>query len=403
MGGKFTDTKYVKTIDSLVDATKDKIRNPYYVFTDKKPTKVTYYAQNIEKSTIDEASGLYGSHLGVDSPIKFNKITDFLLYGVSRININLDSGDFGVEGEDITGDEVLVLPDTIIPRPGDFFAIDYLEEGVLFKVTGVNTDTLNTGANIYAINYILDKTDSIDQIEAKVVKKFNFIVNNVGTDFKTVIRDCDHDLIERIEALIEGLIVKFNDIFFDPKLQTFIINYDGWLMYDPFLIEFMIRNGILKFGSEYIYVHHAMATNRTFSMDYMRTFFHALENKGEEIRCSLYASADMIQDPNSLFATRLEDYYWIRHIDSSTNKTRIRLFDMDIIEHIKSNTYYERGNSKETYNLWIAYFNNDNNFINGNMVELVKNMNYMENIDVFYMLPITIFILEEFVRSLVTK
>ena len=111
----------------------------------------------------------------------------------------------------------------------------------------------------------------------------------------------------------------------------------------------------------------------------------------------------MIQDPNSLFATRLEDYYWIRHVDSSTNKTRIRLFDMDIIEHIKSNTYYERGNSKEAYNLWIAYFNNDNNFINGDMVELVKNMNYMENIDVFYMLPITIFILEEFVRSLVAK
>ena len=56
--GKFTDTKYTNTIDSLVNATKSKLNNPYYKFNDRKPTKVTYYAQNKEMSTLDEASGL---------------------------------------------------------------------------------------------------------------------------------------------------------------------------------------------------------------------------------------------------------------------------------------------------------------------------------------------------------
>ena len=28
--GKFTDTRYVNTINSLVNATKDKLNNPYY-------------------------------------------------------------------------------------------------------------------------------------------------------------------------------------------------------------------------------------------------------------------------------------------------------------------------------------------------------------------------------------
>ena len=55
--GKFSDTRYVNTIDSLVNATKSKLENPYYQFADKKPTKVTYYSQNIEKSTLDESSG----------------------------------------------------------------------------------------------------------------------------------------------------------------------------------------------------------------------------------------------------------------------------------------------------------------------------------------------------------
>lgn len=401
--GTFTDTKYIKTIDSLVDAAKDKIRNPYYLFTDKKPTKVTYYAQNVEMSTIDEASGLYGSHLGHDSPIKFNKISDFIIYGMSRINIGLDTGDFGTESSDITGDEVVILPNTIMPRPGDFFSVPYLNEDILFKVTGVNEDTLDTGANIFVINYILDKVDAIDRIEAKVVKRFNFIVNNVGTDFKTIIRDCDYDLIEKLEGLVEELIIKFNNIFFDPKLQTFIVNFDGWLMHDPFLIEFLSRNSVLKFGSEFIYVSHAMTTNRTFSMDYMRSFFYCLENPNHAISCSCYASADMINDPNSLFAARLEDYYWIRHVDNSGFKTRIRIFDMDVIEHITNHEYYEDGNDKAAYNLWIAYFNNDKERLNGNLVDVIRNIDYMENMDYFYMLPITIFILEQHVKSLLAK
>ena len=401
--GTFTDTKYIQTIDSLVDATKDKIRNPYYLFTDKKPTKVTYYAQNIESSTLDEASGLYGSHLGSDSPIKFNKISDFIIYGMSKINIGLDTSDFGTESGDITGDEVVILPNTIMPRPGDFFSIPYLNEDVLFKVTGVNEDTLDTGANIYVINYVLDKLDAIDRIESKVVNRFNFIVNNVGTDFKTIIRDCDYDLIGKLEGLVEELIIKFNNIFFDPKLQTFIVNFDGWLMYDPYLIEFLSRNSVLKFGSEFIYVSHAMSTNRTFSMDYMRSFFYCLENPDHAINCSAYATADLINDPNSLFAARLEDYYWIRHVDGSVFKTRIKVFDMDVIEHIANHEYYEKGNSKEAYNLWIAYFNKDKDRFNGELVNIIRSIDYMENMEYFYMLPITIFILEQYVNSLLAK
>ena len=401
--GTFTDTKYIKTIDSLVDATKDKIKNPYYLFTDKKPTKVTYYAQNIENSTIDEASGLYGSHLGNDSPIKFNKISDFIVYGMSKINIGLDAGDFGVESGDITGDEVVILPNTIMPRPGDFFSIPYVNEDILFKVTSVNEDTLETGANIYVIGYILDKINAIDRIESKVIKRFNFIVNNVGTDFKSIIQDCDYELISKLEGLVEELIIKFNNIFFDPKLQTFIVNFDGWLMYDPYLIEFLSRNSVLKFGSEFIYVHHAMSTNRTFSMDYMKSFFYCLEHIDRKINCNVYATADMINDPNSLFSARLEDYYWIRHVDSSMYKTRIKVFDMDVIEHIDKHIYYEKGNSKEVYNLWVAYFNNDKDRFTGALISTIRDIDYMENMEFFYMIPITIFILEQYVKSLLVK
>ena len=37
----FTNTTYTNTITNLIQASESKISNPYYKFTDKKPTTVT--------------------------------------------------------------------------------------------------------------------------------------------------------------------------------------------------------------------------------------------------------------------------------------------------------------------------------------------------------------------------
>ena len=402
--GKFTDTKYTATIDKLVDATKSKLNNPYYKFNDRKPTKVDYYAQNKEKSTLDEASGLYDSHIGMNSPFKFNKINDFLLYGIERITTAYEAGEFGLESAAIGG-EAIVLPNTISPRPGDFFSISYIKETLLFKVNGVSNDTLDTGANIYKLEYQLEKVDSIDQIESQVEKRFNFIATNVGTDFKTIIQDCDMNLVRDLEVLVETLITYFDNIFFNSKLQTFVYNFDGWNMYDPYLIEFFIRNRVLNYGSEYRYVAHATTVNKTFAMDYSRSFFRKLEvgsqaNFDHNVN-GLIATADLITDPNSLFAARLEYYYQVFYTDNKPYKTRFSLIPMDVIEHIRENKMYDKGDKNEIYNLCIAYFNNNKNFIRGDILELIKNADYMNNLDCFYVLAISIFIIEKMIEELV--
>ena len=399
--GKFTDTKYINTIDNLVDATKSKLVNPYYIFGDRKPTKVNYYAQNIEKSTLDEASGLYGAHVGKNSPFKFNKINDFLLYGIERITTEYDVSDFGTEASQIAG-EAIILPNTITPRPGDFFSISYVKETVLFKVNSVSPDTLDNGANIYKLEYALELTNAVDKIESQIEKTFNFIPRNVGTDFKTIIESCDYELIDSLESLVELLITYFENIFFDNRLQTFVYNHDGWLMYDPFMIEFMIRNNILNYGEKYIFVSHATYTDKTFAMDYSKTFFYSLEHPTESINCVVNATADLINDPNSLFMTRMEYYYKLRYFDKSPYKTRFAVFDTDVIDHIKNNEMYEKGNKNEFYNLWVAYFNNNKDFIKGNLLENIKSIDYMGNLSHFYALGISIFIIEQYIKMLLS-
>lgn len=398
--GKFSDTKYVSTIDNLVDSTKNKLNNPYYIFNDKKPTKVTYFAQDIEKSTLDEASGLYESNMGDGSPFKFNKIKEFVIYGLDRMPTEYDLGDDGIEANPITG-EAIILPNTITPRPGDYFHIGYIKEKNLFIVNSVSIDTLDSGANIYKIEYALcAENRSIESIEKQVDQSFNFIINNAGTDFKTVILSTDFDLVKELEELVEYLITSFNNIFFNKQLQTFVYNHDGWNIYDPYMIEFLIRNKVLTFGSEYIYVGHATTTDKTFGMDYNKTFFYALENPEDDIKCVNLAIADLIQDPNSLFMTRLEEYYGIKYNDKTPYKTRFQTVSTDVIDHIKSYELYEKGNIKEYYNLWISYFNNNKDFIRGDIMDIIKHIDYMDNLECFYALGISIFIIEQYIKML---
>ena len=55
--GRFTNSNYTQVVNSLTSAIESKINNPYYKFSDKKPTTVIYYRINKEKSTLDPDSG----------------------------------------------------------------------------------------------------------------------------------------------------------------------------------------------------------------------------------------------------------------------------------------------------------------------------------------------------------
>ena len=185
MAGKFinTTTAYTQMVTNAGNRMKSLLDNPYYLFTDKKASECTYYNINTTMTTLDEATRGNYSEISNNSPIRFNKIKGFLLYGVTRIEPNLDIGEFGLESSDITG-EALILPRTIIPYPGDYFYLTQINKPYLFRVTAVNPNTLDTGATMYRINYTLVSSDGLKNIEPQVVKVFSFNLNTggVGSD-----------------------------------------------------------------------------------------------------------------------------------------------------------------------------------------------------------------------------
>ena len=114
--GKFVDTQRKIVIDSLIEGFKDKLKNPYYIHTDKKPFICTYYNLNTTLSTLDEGSKMAYSPIGSESPLKFNKIENMFLYGGERLIAELENGEYGLETNTIEG-ELIVLPNTITPYP----------------------------------------------------------------------------------------------------------------------------------------------------------------------------------------------------------------------------------------------------------------------------------------------
>lgn len=398
--GQFTNSTYTQTIESLVKATESKINNPYYKFSDKKPTEVVYYKQNKEKSTLDPASGTNYQHVGDYSPIKFNKINGFVLYGLGRIELNYEVGEYGLEASEISGDAV-ILPNTIIPSQGDYFSVPYIKEDVLFKVNLITPDTLDNGANFYKIEYKLELVNQTAKIEEQVVATYNFVASNVGTDFNCFITEENTELISQLSSILEEQ-TSLYQLFFDNSVQTFVYTYNGCKMYDPYMIEFLIRTKIMSYSKEYFFIAHATVMDKMFPYHYTKTFFNTLENPEEFDLNTIknLAVGIKIEDINSLFYTRIEDYYKIEYFPKFVNITRFGIFDNDVLSRIESGEYYIEGDDKYIYNIWIAYFNNDTSYLNDNMISIIKNFDYQDNRECFYLVPINMYIISKYIESL---
>lgn len=394
----FTNTQYSDTITNLIQASESKLVNPYYKFSDKKPTTVNYYKQNKTKSTLDCSSEINYAYVSQQSALKYNKILNFQLYGLPKIELNYDVGDNGLEADSIAGDAI-VLPNTIEPLPGDFFSILQVNEDVLFRVDSVTPDTLDNGANIYKIEYHLELSNSTEQIEEQVVDTFAFIAEYVGTEYNCLISSANTELAEALTSVCEQLTTYYNSLFFKSRLQTYVYKYDDtYNFYDPFMIEFMRRNKIMSTSTDFNYIMHQTHTDITFPYEYSRTFFAALETKDIALATSSnVATADLITDINSLFTSRLEDYYQVKYMDNMPYKTRFNVFDKELISGIKSNTLCK--GDKSIYNIIINYMNGAKDYLDLSLINEIHKMDYTDNKTTFYLIPFYIFIIRNYISN----
>lgn len=428
MAGRFVNTDRTGVLtqqsisSSIVSAVQNILQNPYYLFSDKKASECTYYNINTTMTTLDESTHSNYGEISPDSPLRYNKVSGFYLYGMSKIEPNLEIGDYGMEASEISG-ECIVLPYTLIPYPGDRFLLSQISGPLVFKVTHVDVNTLDTGAIMYKISYVLDSSDGLEDIEPQVVKNLKFSISNYGTNFASFISEEAYNDASAMEKYSTMLKDYYISLFYDTAIQSFSYNYSdngpsygaglpnmygyheffGFKVYDPYLIEFIIRNKLISGSTNYMYVAQQMFLPNTFSIDYARTIFYSLENQDINSHGGTYVGNLILcnQRLSLLYAYPI-DYYYMEYRKLEKGLFMINIFDdPEFGDYIKNNSQRSDDNSWCMKNIIIKFFNGEE--ITTSDLEALDHIDYLPDKDLFYLIPMTIFCIDKTIESALTE
>ena len=397
--GTFANTKrYEDTIVSLSDGLKNRLKNPYYAFTDKKPIIVDYYNRNIHESTLDEASRLQEDLIGRKSPAKYNLIRNASIFGNGiKIEQSLDIGPVGLESSPIEL-EFYILPDTFIPYQEDFLVIPHSGKTNLFKVTQVTPDTLEDGANFYKINIKYWTDTTISDINKQVVEDYEMVVNYVGTGYKSVIKSSEYDLINKLDDVLYRLFKYYNDLFFKEKVQCYVcFKHTDAYFYDPYLYEFIIKNGIFTNTGTYVYIGQPIDLPATFGFRYDKTFFRAIEECDMRYFKSNMTCGKRITQPFTLFTSRPEAYYYVDYEAPGFYDDQLSVIDPDLISAIRDNRLFKPDHDKAFYNIIVKYFNKSN--ITLCDIATFETLNTLDSEYLYYAIPIVMYIIEKNIKN----
>jgi hypothetical protein len=390
---------------------KDMLKNPYYLFENTKATPVIFYELDSRETTLDDSTRMEFEQVGAHSPLRFKKIYDVYLYGLERIEIHYSNGENGLEADPVQGD-CTDLPNTINPTPGCYFEIPYLnndQKHYLFQITDVSDDTMDDGNNIHKMSYELDMTDSgnWNHLQKQIVEEYKFIPSNVGTKDNSIVLSSKYDLAEKLDEIDTILRQYYKELFYNDRVQTFTFDLlTEYHINDSMVIEFIIKHSLMSgTGQDYMYVSHKNPIPKTFSIDYADSIYRCIETGDKEgiLTANNVGVYRIIDNMTTIFTTRQESYYTVKYNEAFTMQSSrsLETFDHDFLHCIYDNVLY-------TYDQYNAYLNIVIKFMNGMIpvsdadIEALEQIEYTASQQLYYTLPIVIYCVERYIKSLIS-
>ena len=400
--GKILSTTYKDTVQNITGFYNDLVNNPFYLFNGQKPVVCIYYNQDKTLTSMDPGSKLIMDNIGSESPLRFNRIYDFLLYGFDKIQLQTDLDEYGVEADKISG-ECVILPNTFVPLEGDYFEVEHIKSNTyLFIVTDVQKDTLDNGSNGYKISYKLEYNSNINLVD-KVVHNYRTIESREGTNITQIVRCEDYDIAKLMDERAVKLKQYFCDLYYNGKVQTFTFeDLTDFRIYDQYLIEFLMRNEILENGLDTnVHVMHQIPTQPTFAIDYDKTFFRAFEEKNLDriVLADRVAEIEEIHAYSTIFASRYELYFKVHYIHNDVPGYHLIALDEDLVDDIRKHKLYTKedeiasGRPELWRNIIVKYFRNED--YTDDEVESIDDLRFEYSKTGYYIIPLLIFCLEK--------
>lgn len=211
---------------------------------------VTLYHIDDKSSTYSEPFEDVESIIGENSPLRFNKITNFPLMGFDVVSLNLTDSELGID-TDYEGDAV-TLPSTLVPTPNDIIVVPILKVLVLFRITSVNYTTLLTNS-YYKITYEIlsfDDKNHLNDLEKQVIKVYECDINKIGTDEKVIITSEAVSVKKSIYDNLSIIIDEFKAMYYDSKYNCILNmmehNNNNIRLYSLLQTQFINKHSILN-------------------------------------------------------------------------------------------------------------------------------------------------------------
>jgi hypothetical protein len=404
----FTNTEYRNSVTSLTQAQQDRLQNPYYKFINQKPTVVTYWNMNTKLSTLDEGTKTNYAQLGKKSPLRYNKVKNFVLYGLPQFNVDMNLGEFGVESSEIGG-EFLVLPNTIVPIVDDYFTIPYLTKPYIFRVNNVSLSSLESGQEYYICRFHLDNSidDYVEYLNSvNLAYEYNFEIANVGTNKSTLFTDAEQNAISVLDKLYDRFRTYYVELFYKENVDTFIYGYLDMFIYDPYLLEFCIKNELFSiYDDKYLFLYQAVHKPNTFRIEYDNTILADVEDRESQLHTnSLYPVP--VHDPDSLLVDRMESYVQLSNNIQHSQQNPINQIHNTLFDMIQQNTPFDEEDTKNPklyWNIIVNYMNDENFSLTAPEIQSLLDMKIRYSKDLFYEIPILMYIIKYYINSLSTS
>jgi hypothetical protein len=245
------------------------------------PTYLNYFNKVVSASTSDVNLDSVYQVVGSNSPIKFNKIESFPVYGIEQISLTLSETEFGAESDVNT--TFIILPGTIKPFVDDIVLVpytDYLtqeEKHAVFQIINVDRSSLG-GKRFYKLEAtMIQKEPSLVEeqvLEESVFSTTDYEHNEVPILLKST--------SEQLAFCREKRLKIWNDIykkFYDQDSMTICFDHGGILIVDYFLQKFVLDYGLFEFQRYFFNALPALAGSDFADTAYKLNFFHKLINK----------------------------------------------------------------------------------------------------------------------------
>ena len=423
----------LQTADTMVDNSMQELANVLnskftaYLQGNGTPVLVTYYNLDTNISTTELGSETYDKRLGDNSPLRFNKIIDFPVYGLRELIPTKEELDGGLVDISVDG-EVIILPNSIKPNPLDHFVYHFLDgRSITFRITDIEYSSIKSN-NYYKLSLSLcDINDeyTAHRLDNQSIKTYKTCLNVIGTNERCIVEDTVFETIESIVKIRNYMIQVYLDTFYEKKYNALIFrgHSGGYPLFDPYLTKFIMSNNVLDksdYGQYIVLVGYDMRPN--VSKNYNKSIYRNIEMRDTTHvrRLSIMPANFRTVDTNPfayygeevVFSVDLTEYIDPRHIKNAHGEgtpnswCANEYIHTDLLHRIQNAQPFGEYNTAETSlkfgDIIINFLTKGNLYglLTNSLMEELLSYEISDNWDDFVYIPILIYILDEYVKYL---